>query len=323
MNVAGYLLDSLLANGIDTVFGLGGGSVEPIHDALYARAGRIRFVLTRHETAAAFMADAYWRYSGKPAALLTTSGAGIFNACNGIAEAFMNRAPLLCIAGAIPQPLAQSSVLQNTSGLGGSPDLAKAFDPLCVFSRVVTNGEDAPAAIRSAIERMQHPRQGPALLVLPKDVQTLPCEETIRVNVRRPPPVSGDLDQVVRVIDRSTAPLVVAGDGVKRQGARGALLELVTRLNLPVATTPLGGDCFPNRHPTTYAPVDCATVAKGYGVEYVDRIVDPSEVDVKLLAAFSRPGVRVVEIVIQKDACPPMLNLLQHAVGEPQSGIFE
>jgi acetolactate synthase-1/2/3 large subunit len=74
---------------------------------------------------------------------------------------------------------------------------------------------------------------------------------------------------------------------------------------------------------TTYAPVDCATLARGYGVEYVDRVLDPSELDAKLLAAFCRPGVRVVEIVIPKDACPPMLNFLQHAVGEPQSHIFD
>jgi acetolactate synthase-1/2/3 large subunit len=253
MNVAGYLLDSLLANGIDTVFGLGGGSVEPIHDALHERADRIRFVLARHETAAAFMADAYWRYAGKPAAVLTTSGAGIFNACNGMAEAFMNRAALVCIAGAIPQSLMHDSVLQNTSGYGGSPDLAKVFNPLCVFSRVVTNADDAASAIRSAVERIHYPRRGPALIIFPTDVQTLPCKEAIHTVVGRSPPVSGDLDQVIRAIDRASVPLLVAGEGVKRQGARAALQELVTSMNLPVVTTALGGDCFPNRHPNYLA----------------------------------------------------------------------
>jgi thiamine pyrophosphate-dependent acetolactate synthase large subunit-like protein len=74
---------------------------------------------------------------------------------------------------------------------------------------------------------------------------------------------------------------------------------------------------------TTYAPVDCALLARAYGVAYVDRIVAPSEVDAKMSAAFKRRGVRVVEVVIQKDACPPMLSFLQHAAGEPRSSIFD
>jgi acetolactate synthase-1/2/3 large subunit len=497
------------------------------------------------------MADAYWRFAGKPAAILTTSGAGIFNACNGIAEAYMNRTPLVCVAGAIPQPMMQGAVLQNTSGIGGAPDLVKAFEPLCVFSRAVTNADDAVSAVRSAIESIHGPRRGPALLVLPKDVQALRCDAPVRPVSGRLPPISGDLDRVIQEIDRAKAPLLIVGDGVKRQGARAALLELATSMNLPVATTPLAGDCFPNRHPnymgpigifgapranrraqnadtlifvgtneepwacyaipltekrrvslhdgcaaqlhsqvhysgdlrsmlkaiaaalatrrfefepageagreicsplleldgfninsvvkrigelmpdrvncmyecglvaaagvhfhrlpdhaqvelslatasmgyavagivgaaiarperdsialtadgslmmhgaeihtavsekldalfvvlnnrshgigvkaqeifyegrvqgTTYAPVDCATLARGYGVEYVDRIVASDEVDAKMSAAFERRGVRVVEVVIQRDACPPMLSFLQQAAGGPRTSIFD
>jgi acetolactate synthase-1/2/3 large subunit len=74
---------------------------------------------------------------------------------------------------------------------------------------------------------------------------------------------------------------------------------------------------------TTYAPVDCAMLARGYGAPYVDRIVASDEVDAKMSAAFNRRGVRVVEVLIQKDACPPMLNFLQHAAREPHTGIFD
>ena len=169
LNGSQILIESLLEQGVDTIFGYPGGSVLNIYDALYDYKDRLRHVLTAHEQHAAHAADGYARATGKTGVCLATSGPGATNLVTGIATAYMDSIPMVAITGNVGNSLIGLDSFQEVY-------IAGIVMPITKHSFVVRKVEDLHETIRRAFEIAQSGRPGPVLVDIPKDVTAAQCE---------------------------------------------------------------------------------------------------------------------------------------------------
>ncbi len=247
MSAARALVESLRAQGVDTVFGIISSHTMEIFDALYDHRDVIRIISARHEHAAAMMADGYARASGKPGICLTSTGPGAANAMGGLGEAYFASSPVLMITST-----PEDAIYER--GLG---TMHETKDQLGMLSTVtqrsvhVSRAEDAPEQVRAAFEQFQRRRPRPIAIEIPADVQ----EHVADVEI--PPPVplptgAADKDAVEAAADILAAGGrvgVLAGTGVHRSGAAAELTRLVERIGAPVFTTANGKGAIPEDHP--------------------------------------------------------------------------
>ncbi|PKL24086.1 MAG: acetolactate synthase, large subunit, biosynthetic type [Spirochaetae bacterium HGW-Spirochaetae-3] len=273
MTGAGILVECLIEQGIDTVFGYPGGSVLHIYDELYRNEDRIRHVLTAHEQGAAHAADGYARASGKPGVVLATSGPGATNLVTGIATAYMDSVPLVAITGNVPVPLLGRDSFQEV-------DIAGVTMPVTKHNFIVKDVARLAETMRAAFSIAMSGRPGPVLVDIPKDVTAdraewtaLPLGERARLRAM-PSPSDADVEAALAMVRSAKRPLLMAGGGVIASGASAELSMLAERLDAPVALTLMGHGALPASHPLFTGMIGMhGTKASNLAVRSADLIV--------------------------------------------------
>jgi acetolactate synthase-1/2/3 large subunit len=247
-NVARLIVDCLENEGVEFVFGLPGEENLHMVDALVDSS--IRFVTTRDERGAAFMADTYGALTGKPGVCLATLGPGAINLMLGIANAQLDSHPLVAIT-------AQAGLNRIYKESHQFVDLVSLYRPITKWGDMVMLPVAAPEMVRKAFKQATTERPGATFVILPEDVAELPGEgEPLTVNVPRDPAPSDDqVHRAVHVLRTAKHPVVLAGPGIARDGAIDALIRFSERLNVPVATTFLGKGVFPDDHPNALGTI--------------------------------------------------------------------
>lgn len=242
---AEMLVQALIDEGVEYIFGYPGGAVLHIYDALFKQ-DKIEHILVRHEQAAGHMADAYSRVTGRTGVVLATSGPGATNTVTAIATAFMDSIPMVVITGQVPSGLIGDDAFQECDMVGVSRPVVK-------HSFVVRNPKDIPIIVKKAFYIASSGRPGPVVIDVPKDM-TAPNEKfayhfpkTVHVRSYQPS-VKGHTGQVKKAIDAllsAKRPVIYSGGGVILSHAHKELRRLAQRLNLPVTTTLMGLGAYP------------------------------------------------------------------------------
>ncbi|GGH14599.1 biosynthetic-type acetolactate synthase large subunit [Paenibacillus segetis] len=244
---AELLIECLLEEKVDTIFGYPGGAVIPIYDALYD-CKEIKHILTRHEQAAVHAADGYARVTGRPGVTLVTSGPGATNAITGIANAFMDSVPLIVLTGQVPTDLIGRDSFQEVNIFGMTMDVTK-------HNYVVMDLEQLPRIIKEAFHIASTGRPGPVVIDLPKNIMNaksdLGPEHKISIRGYSETPQIADetINTIWDKINYAKRPILIAGGGVISSGATDELLVLADKANIPVVSTLMGIGSFPTSHP--------------------------------------------------------------------------
>ncbi len=247
MTGAQITIESLLAEGVDTIFGYPGGAILPTYDALVQNPA-LRHILVRHEQGAAHMAEGYARVSGRPGVVLVTSGPGATNTVTGIADAYMDSTPLVVICGQVPTNMIGNDAFQEA-------DVTGITRPCTKHNYLIRDVNDISQTIKEAFHIAGSGRPGPVLIDLPKDVQTAEASfsypETVSLRGYKPT-LKGNIRQIERaleVIEQAERPLFYVGGGVQWSGASEALIELVRGLKIPITTTVMALGVYPSDDP--------------------------------------------------------------------------
>jgi acetolactate synthase-1/2/3 large subunit len=249
-----YLAGELARLGVSHVFGVGGANIEDFYGALHAVGGRgraIQAVVCKHEFSAATMADGYARTTGRFGVATATSGGGAVNLVPGLAEAYASRVPLLALVGQPPTTGEGRGAFQDGSGKAGSLAAQELFTPVSRFCARVESADAIPALLAEALGAACGPVRGPAVLLLPKDIQRAPVAPRRMTPPAGParPPEPAQLERAADLLGRARRVLVVAGEGVAASDARVELAEVAARLGAWVAVSPDAKDVFRNDDP--------------------------------------------------------------------------
>ncbi|QZH74860.1 MAG: biosynthetic-type acetolactate synthase large subunit [Erythrobacter sp.] len=246
---AAILVESLVRQGVEFVFGYPGGAVLPIYDELFSDR-RIRHILVRHEAGAAHAAEGYARSTGKPGVVLVTSGPGATNAITGIADAFMDSIPLVVITGQVPTNLIGTDAFQEADTVGLTRHCSK-------HNYLVKDPEVLAASIEEAFEIATTGRPGPVVVDIPKNVQIAtammadgPAQRRKRYHPRTVAAVD-EIAEAVELIANAEHPIFYTGGGVINSGPRASelLRQLQQLTGAPVTSTLMGLGAFPADHP--------------------------------------------------------------------------
>jgi acetolactate synthase-1/2/3 large subunit len=273
VRAADLLVEMLADAGVDVVFGLPGGAISPIHDALLDTP--IRMVTTRHENGAMFAAAGYARTSGKLGVVAVTSGPGMLNAMTGLASAWCDGLPVLLLVGEVNRNHQGKGVLQDGSSHG--LQLVEMARHVTKLAAEVPRPNALPHLLRRAITTALSGRRGPVVLTLPLDVTTAQISA---------PQLSGivsvgatittkTIDDVASLVLRAERPLLLVGNGVRGGGAPARLRTVAERLDCPIATTPKGKGVFPEDHPLSLGVLGLGghTSVRRYLASGVDVVV--------------------------------------------------
>ncbi|HCG9581836.1 TPA: acetolactate synthase 3 large subunit [Vibrio parahaemolyticus] len=246
---AEMVVQSLIEENVEQIFGYPGGSVLDIYDALHAKTDQIKHVLVRHEQAATHMADGYARATGKPGVVLVCSGPGATNTITGIATAYMDSIPMIVISGNVPNSLIGNDAFQEC-------DIVGVSRPVVKHSFLVKKAEDIPETIKKAFYISTTGRPGPVVIDLPKDVMNpqikLPYQYPESISMRSYKPTTsghkGQIKKALKSLIEAKKPVLYVGGGAIISGAHEHILELADKLNLPVVSTLMGLGAFPGTH---------------------------------------------------------------------------
>ncbi|WP_086618504.1 biosynthetic-type acetolactate synthase large subunit [Erythrobacter tepidarius] len=247
---AAILVQCLIDQGVEYVFGYPGGAVLPIYDELFGDE-RIRHILVRHEAGAAHAAEGYARATGKPGVVLVTSGPGATNAITGIADAWMDSIPLVVITGQVPTGLIGTDAFQEADTIGITRHCTK-------HNYLVKDPADLAATIAEAFRIATTGRPGPVVIDIPKDVQiAVPSERRafVRPGSHRYAPQmvapAEQIDAAIEMIANAERPIFYTGGGVINSGPRASALlrQLQNLTGAPVTSTLMGLGAFPSHHP--------------------------------------------------------------------------
>ncbi|MDA0149684.1 acetolactate synthase 3 large subunit [Vibrio sp. LaRot3] len=243
---AEMVVQSLIEESVEQIFGYPGGSVLDIYDALHAKTDQIKHVLVRHEQAATHMADGYARATGKPGVVLVCSGPGATNTITGIATAYMDSIPMIVISGNVPNNLIGNDAFQEC-------DIVGVSRPVVKHSFLVKKAEDIPETVKKAFYIATTGRPGPVVIDLPKDVLNpqikLPYEYPASLSMRSYRPTTtghkGQIKKGLKALLEAKKPVLYVGGGAVISEADAPLLKLAETLNLPVVSTLMGLGVFP------------------------------------------------------------------------------
>ncbi|WP_040356865.1 acetolactate synthase large subunit [Corynebacterium capitovis] len=247
MSGADTVVRSLEELGIDTIFGLPGGAVLPLYDAL-SSARILRHVLVRHEQGAGHAAVGYAQASGRVGACLATSGPGATNLVTALADAYLDSVPMVAITGQVGSPLIGTDAFQEA-------DIRGITMPITKHNVMVTRVEDIPEALATAVHIATTGRPGPVLVDIPKDLQAMEVEfhwpPTLDLPGYKPntKPHSRQISQAATLISESKRPVLYIGGGVIKAEAHEELREFVELTGVPVVTTLMALGVFPESHP--------------------------------------------------------------------------
>lgn len=246
------LMRSLVAEGVDTIFGYPGGAIMPVFDALYdyTRGEKKAFnhILVRHEQAAAHAAEGYSRVSGKVGVCIVTSGPGATNTITGVADALMDSTPIVVIAGQVGVSALGTDAFQEV-------DLACLAQPICKWSYQIRRAEDIAWAISRAFYIAKSGRPGPVVIDFPKNIQQSETEylpqrvDFIRSYNAYPHPDMDKIKMAAKLINNAKSPLALVGHGVEIGNAQKELKEFLEKADIPAARTLMGLSALPTNHP--------------------------------------------------------------------------
>ncbi|MDW8068096.1 MAG: biosynthetic-type acetolactate synthase large subunit [Anaerolineae bacterium] len=297
---AQILWECLVREGVEVIFGLGGGAVIHLFDALPQYP--IRFVLVRHEQAAAHAADGYARATGKVGVCIATSGPGATNLVTGIATAYMDSSPVVAITGQVPTPVIGTDAFQET-------DITGITLPITKHNYLVTRVENLARVIKEAFHIARTGRPGPVLIDIAKDVQFKETEFSYPETVHLPGlrlDFSDDhqVQEAADLLCQARRPVILAGHGVILSGAGRELRALAERMQIPVATTLLGISAFPESHPLSLGmagmhgfyhanqAIQAADVLLAIGMRFDDRVTG--------LPDHFAPNARIIHVDIDQ-----------------------
>ncbi len=271
MTGAEIVIESLKKEGVDTMFGILGGTVLPIFDVLYDTP--IRFIHTRHEQGAAHMADGYARATGRVGVCMSTSGPGATNLVTGIATAYMDSIPVVAITGQVPTTMIGNDAFQEA-------DVTGITRPITKHNYLVKDVKLLAQTIKEAFYIASTGRPGPVVIDIPKDVQTASADFQYPENVELrsyKPTYSGHPGQTkkaVQAITKARRPIIYAGGGIIISGAADELKQLAEKTEVPVATTLLGLGAFPQTHRLSLGMLGMhGTRAANYAMTEADLII--------------------------------------------------
>jgi acetolactate synthase I/II/III large subunit len=278
------LLNCLVAEGVDVMFGYPGGAIMPVYDALYDYTDRLNHILVRHEQGAIHAAQGYARVSGKVGVALATSGPGATNLVTGLADALIDSTPLVCITGQVFAHLLGTDAFQET-------DVVNTTIPVTKWNVQVTEAKDIAAAVSKAFYIAKTGRQGPVLIDITKNAQNELIEEfeyerCEHIRTYRPTPVlrNEQIEAAAKLINQAKRPYILAGQGVLLSGATKELIAFSEKTGIPVACTLLGLGAFPQDHPnyvgylgmhgnySTNVNTNECDVLIGIGMRFDDRV---------------------------------------------------
>ena len=239
------IINSLISEGVDTIFGYPGGGIMPFYDQLYNNFDKVHHILVRHEQAAVHAAEGYARSSGKVGVCVATAGPGATNFVTGIADAMMDSTPIVCITAQVQKEGLGASSFQEA-------DIISITLPITKWNYEVTSADEIAPVMAKAFRIAQSGRPGPVVVSITKNAQTEMTEfayESEYAKCKVPACDDAKLDTLVDWINLSRKPLVVAGHGITLAGAEDALDAFVTKAGLPVATTMMGLSCVRSDHP--------------------------------------------------------------------------
>ena len=247
---AALLMESLVRQEVEFVFGYPGGAVLPIYDELFGDE-RIRHILVRHEAGAAHAAEGYARATGKPGVVLVTSGPGATNAVTGIADAFLDSIPMVVITGQVPTGLIGTDAFQEADTVGITRHCTK-------HNYLIKDPADLVATVEEAFRIATTGRPGPVVIDIPKDVQiAVPSKSRANPNAgahRYAPQMVAPADQIAEAVDmiaNAQKPVFYTGGGVINSGPRASQLlrQFQDLTSAPTTSTLMGLGAFPNTHP--------------------------------------------------------------------------
>ena len=245
---AQIIWESLIAEGVEVVFGYPGGAIMPAYDALLDYPA-VHHVLVRHEENAGFAAGGYARASGKVGVCMVTSGPGATNLVTGLADAMLDSVPLVAITGQVSSVLVGSDAFQET-------DVTGVTLPVTKHNYLVKDVRELAQVLKEAFYIARSGRPGPVLVDVCKDVQFASTDfDYDAIKVRLPgyqPKLRGTsqrIQQAAAFINEAKRPVILAGHGIILSGAHDELRELAERGNIPISTTLLGIGSFPESHP--------------------------------------------------------------------------
>lgn len=302
MKISGsqIVIECLLEQGVDTVFGYPGGAILNIYDALYKNSNRIRHILTAHEQGASHAADGYARSTGKVGVCMATSGPGATNLVTGIATAYMDSIPVVAITCNVTQAQLGKDSFQEI-------DITGVTMPITKHNFMVRDVNDLADTIRKAFHIAKSGRPGPVLIDIPKDVTASQTEyepvnpETLNFDIPSKIIHSPSKEQIlnaIKMIDEAERPFIYAGGGVQIAGACEELKSLAEKANIPVSMSLMGKAVFPNKHPLSMGMIgmhgtyvantacDKCDLLLAIGCRFSDRVIgDPKKFagDAKIL----------------------------------------
>lgn len=301
------VIRSLIAEGVDLVWGYPGGAIMPIYDALFDYQDQLRHVLTRHEQGAIHAAQGYARVTGKVGVCMATSGPGATNLVTGIADALIDSTPLVCITGQVISSLLGTDAFQESDVIGITMPITK-------WNYQVTCAEEIPEAIAKAFHIASTGRPGPVLLDITKDAQFSKLNYSyqkctkIRSYVPEYPADKIAIAKAAQMINQAKKPFLLYGQGVMLSSGEQELIKFLEKSGIPAAGTLLGLSAIPTDHPNNmgmlgmhgnYGPnikTNACDVLIAVGMRFDDRVtgstqtyakqakiihieIDPAEID--------------------------------------------
>ena len=252
MTGAEALVEALKREGVKVIFGIIGGAIMPVYDAL--KDSGIRHVLVRHEQCAAHAADGYARASGRPGVCMATSGPGATNLVTGIANAYMDSSPIIAITGQVNMFSANTAYMIGRDAFQEA-DIIGITTPITKHNYQPGSASEIPRVVKEAFYIATTGRPGPVLIDLPKDVQTGRAEMVFpdSVKIRGYKPVTDphplQVKKAANLLLNAERPIILSGGGVILSGASQELLALAEFLMIPVATSFMGKGSIPENHP--------------------------------------------------------------------------
>ncbi|MFO0659289.1 MAG: biosynthetic-type acetolactate synthase large subunit [Polyangiaceae bacterium] len=325
---AAMIVEALIAESVDLVFGYPGGAIMPVYDALYDARERLHHVLVRHEQGAVHAAQGYARASGRVGVCIATSGPGATNLVTGIADAQIDSTPLVCLTGQVFSKLLGTDAFQET-------DVINVTAPITKWNCQVTRVEDIAEAMAKAFFIARTGRPGPVLLDITKDAQVsrgrFSYQRCTRVRSYVPTAVPSRqaLEAAATLLNQAQRPLIIAGQGVLLSHGERELAAIADKTGAPVATTLLGLSCFDTSHPLSvgmvgmhgnYGPnikTNECDVLLAVGMRFDDRVTgdlstyakQAKVIHIELDAAEINKNVKA-EVALHGDAKETLAHLL-------------
>lgn len=302
------VLEALLAEGVDTVFGYPGGAIMPIYDALYDYMDKLKHILVRHEQGGIHAAQGFARTSGRVGVVFATSGPGATNLVTGLADAMIDSTPLVCITGQVFAHLLGTDAFQET-------DVMNITTPVTKWNYQVTDASEIPTALAKAFYVAKTGRPGPVLIDITKNAQIqlfnyAGYKHCTHIRSYRPTPIIRQeyIAQAAELINQAKKPFILFGQGIILGGAEAEFKAFIEKTGIPAAATVMALGALETDHPLhvgmlgmhgNYAPNvltnDC-DVLIAIGMRFDDRVtgrldkyakqakvihldVDPAEID--------------------------------------------